>query len=154
EAAAEFIAHARAIRAERAAAIRERRTPQLAPLLNAWGGATIAYRRRFIDAPSYTLNHEEVAKALEEGIHFAEKLTPTEVVLDNCGRARALKVLDGSGADAVMPARTILVAAGTQPNPVLGRESAEEVLVDGKYFQAIDETGAPVRPERSAKPSA
>ena len=40
---------------------------------------TIAYRRRLIDAPSYTLNHEEVAKALEEGIRFAESLTPEEV---------------------------------------------------------------------------
>ncbi len=33
---------------------------------------TIAYRRRLIDSPSYTLNHEEVEKALEEGIRFAE----------------------------------------------------------------------------------
>ena len=36
------------------------------------GRRTIAYRRRLIDGPSYTLNHEEVAKALEEGIRFAE----------------------------------------------------------------------------------
>ena len=35
-----------------------------------WGGGTIAYRRRLIDSPSYTLNHEEVAKAMEEGIRF------------------------------------------------------------------------------------
>src|SRR5437762_5867202 len=82
EAAAEFIAHARAIRAERATAAREGREPRLAALLNSWGGATIAYRRRFIDAPSYILNHEEVAKALEEGIRFSENLTPQEVLLD------------------------------------------------------------------------
>src|SRR6266849_6113753 len=71
ETADEFLAHARAIRTERAAAQRERRAPRLVDLLNAWGGVTIAYRRRLIDAPSYTLNHEEVAKALEEGIRFA-----------------------------------------------------------------------------------
>jgi hypothetical protein len=47
-----------------------------APLLESWGGATLAYRRRLIDAPSYTLNHEEVAKAMEEGVRFAEGLTP------------------------------------------------------------------------------
>ena len=45
-------------------------------LLKSWGGATIAYRRRMVDSPSYTLNHEEVEKALEEGIVFAEGLTP------------------------------------------------------------------------------
>jgi NADPH-dependent glutamate synthase beta subunit-like oxidoreductase/NAD(P)H-flavin reductase len=158
ESAAEFIAHARAIRAERETAAHAGREPQLAALMRQWGGATIAYRRRFIDAPSYTLNHEEVAKALEEGIRFAEKLTPEEVLLDEFGRARALKVTrtDAGAADqgAVLPARTILVAAGTQPNTVLGRESAEQVLIDGKYFQAIDETGNPVSPERSAKPAA
>ena len=50
--------------------------PRIVELLQAWGGATIAYRRRLIDSPSYTLNHEEVEKALEEGIRFAEGLTP------------------------------------------------------------------------------
>ena len=92
EVAEEFIAHARAIRAERAAAAREGRAPRLAELLRGWGGATIVYRRRLIDAPSYTLNHEEVAKALEEGIRFAERLTPEEVLLDAFGHARALRV--------------------------------------------------------------
>ena len=38
--------------------------------MDEWGGVTIAYRRRLIDSPSYTLNHEEVEKALEEGIAF------------------------------------------------------------------------------------
>ena len=82
ETADEFLAHARAIRAERETAAREGREPNLIDLLNSWGGVTIAYRRRLIDAPSYTLNHEEVAKALEEGIRFAECLTPEEVEVD------------------------------------------------------------------------
>jgi glycine/D-amino acid oxidase-like deaminating enzyme len=50
---------------EREQAAREGRKPQLAELLRQWGGATIVYRRRMIDSPSYTLNHEEVAKALD-----------------------------------------------------------------------------------------
>ena len=65
--------HARAIRAERDG--RRARGPRAAASPSCstrWGGVTIAYRRRLIDAPSYTLNHEEVAKALEEGIRFAE----------------------------------------------------------------------------------
>src|SRR5260221_3919976 len=78
----EFIAHAEAIRAEREAASRDGRQPRIADLVNSWGGVTIAYRRRLIDAPSYTLNHEEVALALQEGIRFAESLTPEEVEID------------------------------------------------------------------------
>src|ERR1700691_2838805 len=53
----------------------------------------------------------------------------------------------------VVPAKTILVAAGTQPNTVLAREDEHNVTLDGRYFQAVDETGEPVRPERISKPS-
>ena len=47
-----------------------------------------------------------------------------------------------------MPARSILVAAGTQPNTVLAREDPANVFLDGKWFQAVDEDGQPVKPER------
>ena len=57
-----------------------------------WGGATIVYRRRMIDAPSYTLNHEEVAKALEEGIGFAERPDAGR------GPARSLRLRAGAAA--------------------------------------------------------
>ncbi|HEX7967905.1 MAG TPA: FAD-dependent oxidoreductase, partial [Stellaceae bacterium] len=159
----EFIAHARAIRAERALAAREGRAPRLIDLLNSWGGVTIAYRRRLIDAPSYTLNHEEVAKAMEEGIRFAELVAPEAVEVDEHGHAAALtlsrhRIDDGlgklvaTGGMLTLPARTILVAAGTQPNTVLGREDPANVTLDGRYFQAYDEAGRPAKPERVAKP--
>src|SRR5579862_8250878 len=151
--AEEFLAHARAIRAERAAAAREGRDPNLIALLNSWGGVTIAYRRRLIDAPSYTLNHEEVAKALEEGIRFAECLTPQEVEISATGHAVALHLTSADKAPVRLPARSILVAAGTQPNTVLGREDRTNVFLDGKWFQAVDENGQPVKPERIAKPA-
>ena len=163
EVAAEFLDHARQLRAERANAAREGRAADFVDLLRGWGGATIVYRRRLVDAPSYTLNHEEVAKALEEGISFAERLTPEEALLDRHGWVRGLRVSSLLEADSnpgapprelVMPARTILVAAGTQPNTVLGREDPEHVLIDGKYFQAFDESGHKVTPERVTKPSA
>jgi NAD(P)H-flavin reductase len=51
-----------------------------------------------------------------------------------------------------MPGKSILVAAGTQPNTVLGREDQHNVFLDGKWFQAVDEEGHPVKPERVAKP--
>jgi NADPH-dependent glutamate synthase beta subunit-like oxidoreductase/NAD(P)H-flavin reductase len=158
ETASEFLQHAREIRAERALAAREGRKPRLAELMGRWGGATIVYRRRLIDSPSYTLNHEEVAKALEEGIAFAERLTPEEVLLDDFGCARALRLSEAGPSapprEVVLPARTILVAAGTQPNTVLAREEPQHVHIDGKYFQAVDENGRNVTPERITKPSA
>ena len=95
ETAEEFLDHARKIRAERAAAAREGRAAAISPsCCGGWGGVTIVYRRRLIDAPSYTLNHEEVAKALEEGIRFAERLTP--------GRGPARRVRLGARAAPVV----------------------------------------------------
>ncbi len=157
EIAEEFIAHARALRAERAAASAEDRTPRLIELLRGWGGATIAYRRRLIDAPSYTLNHEEVTKAMEEGISLIEMVAPLAVEVDRHGAAAALKltrtaVTGREPEEVTLPARAILIAAGTQPNTVLGREDPINVAIDGKFFQALDENGNPVSPERVAKP--
>jgi NADPH-dependent glutamate synthase beta subunit-like oxidoreductase/NAD(P)H-flavin reductase len=160
----EFIAHARAIRADRALAANEGREPRLIELLHAWGGVTVAYRRRLIDSPSYTLNHEEIHKAMEEGIRFAECLAPVEVILDQYGAAVALKLdklahdpasgkFKTTGEVAALPARSILVAAGTQPNTVLAREDEHNVKLDGRYFQALDEEGNPVKPERTSKPA-
>jgi NADPH-dependent glutamate synthase beta subunit-like oxidoreductase/NAD(P)H-flavin reductase len=157
EVAAEFIAHGRAIRAEREAARREGRPPRLVQLLDAWGGVTIAYRRRLIDAPSYTLNHEEVAKAMEEGIRFAELLTPAAVEVDRFGQAAGLwltRPTEDQAEPVLLSARTILVAAGTQPNTVLGREDPANIVLDGRHFRALDEQGNPATPERLAKPAA
>src|SRR5262245_52979264 len=75
--AEEFLSHARALR--------NASPQQKISLLKSWGGVTIAYRRRLVDSPSYTLNHEEVAKALEEGIVFLENLTPERVDVDAHG---------------------------------------------------------------------
>ncbi len=152
EAAEEYLTHALAIREERTRARTEGREPRVLELLQAWGGATIAYRKRLVDSPSYTLNHEEVEKALEEGIRFAENLTPMRIDVDDAGRALCLVVMTPAG-EAELAARTILIAAGTQPNTVLAREDPEHFALDGRYFRAVDENGDPVEPERSAKPA-
>jgi NADPH-dependent glutamate synthase beta subunit-like oxidoreductase/NAD(P)H-flavin reductase len=157
----EFIGHARAIRAERAAAAAEGRDARIAELIQSWGGVTLAYRRKLVDSPAYTLNHEEIEKALEEGIRFSENLTPVAVEVDQYGHASALKVTakhvadDGTETTATveLPARTILVAAGTQPNTVAAREDPDHFELDGKYFRAVDEAGNPVKPERGCKPA-
>ncbi len=141
EIAEEFLSHAKALRATRPA--------ERLKLLQSWGGATIAYRRRMVDSPAYTLNHEEVAKALEEGIMFSESLTPTRIEVDKYGHARAVVFSNGSE----LPAKSVLIAAGTQPNTVLAREEGVSLALDGKYFLACDEGGAPIKPERhTSKP--
>jgi NADPH-dependent glutamate synthase beta subunit-like oxidoreductase/NAD(P)H-flavin reductase len=162
EIADEFLHHAHAIREERKAAAAAGRPPKITELLEEWGGVTVAYRRRLVDAPSYTLNHEEVNLAMQEGIRFAEGLTPEEVKVDRFGAADGLVVshkvpsTDGSEATTervTLPARSIIVAAGTQPNTVLGREDPLNVVLDGRYFQAYNDDGAPVSPEKSCKPN-
>ena len=138
--AAEFIAHARALR----------KTDDKLSLLKNWGGATIAYRRRLVDSPSYTLNHEEVEKALEEGIVFRENLTPERIEVDQHGHASSVKFTGGEE----LKARSVLIAAGTQPNTVLAREEGVHLALEGKYFQACDEAGKPVKPEpHTSKPA-
>jgi NADPH-dependent glutamate synthase beta subunit-like oxidoreductase/NAD(P)H-flavin reductase len=140
--AEEFIAHAKALRAAK--------PEERLGLLKAWGGATLAYRRKLVESPSYTLNHEEVEKALEEGIAFAEGLTPTRIEVDQYGHASAVRFTTSDGRDVELKAGSVLIAAGTQPNTVLAREEGVSLALDGKYFQATDETGAPVKPQRNA----
>ena len=163
ELADEFIAHARAIRSERETARAAGRAARIVELLDGWGGVTVAYRKRLVDSPSYTLNHEEVEKALEEGILFAECLNPRRIDVDPGGAVRSItltrQLRDDTGAwragdELVLPARTVYIAAGTQPNTVLAREHPEHFTLDGRYFRAVGEDGLPVRPEPATpKPS-
>jgi NAD(P)H-flavin reductase len=155
EIADDFLRHARAIRAEREAAEQQGRAPRIINLLQSWGGATIAYRKRLIDSPSYTLNHEEVEKALEEGIWFAEGMTPVRVNVDAWEHTQSVQFTvqkrDETGqwqdaGSAELPARALLVAAGTQPNTVLAREDEKLFKLDGRYFAACNEEGNPVQP--------
>ncbi len=127
----EYLAHGRAVRAERARAAAAGEAPDFVPLVRAWGGVTIVYRKRLVDSPAYRLNHEEVIKALEEGIAFAENLNPIEAVPDERGAVKAMMferegqdARDGQDATVTLPARTVLVAAGTTPNITYEKEIA------------------------------
>ena len=145
----EYLAHGRAVRAERARAAQAGEPPDFVSLVRGWGGVTIAYRKRMVDSPAYRLNHEEVIKALEEGIVFAENLNPIEAVPDARGALSAVifrregqKGQEGQdrqdGQDAVtLPARTMLVAAGTSPNITYENEAKGTFQLDAKrkFFQ-------------------
>src|SRR5262249_6290252 len=82
-------------------------------------------------------------------ITFAEGLTPTRIDVDQYGHASEV-CFSANGKEVKLKARSVLIAAGTQPNTVLAREEGVSLALDGKYFQACDENGEPVKPERSA----
>ena len=73
-------AQSNVVRAERRRAAAAGASPDFIRLVRQWGGVTLAYRKRMQDSPAYRLNHEEVSKALEEGIVFAENLDPVEAI--------------------------------------------------------------------------
>ncbi len=132
-----FLEHGRAVRHERQSAQRENRLPDFAALCDGWGGVSLAYRKRMVDSPAYRLNHEEVAKALEEGIRFVENVVPTEAVADSFGAVTALKFKRADGREVTLPARSVCYAAGTTPNTVCERESPGtfQLDADGRFFQ-------------------
>jgi NAD(P)H-flavin reductase len=136
----ESLAHGRGVQAERARAASAGEPPNFVPLVRAWGGVTIAYRKRMVDSPAYRLNHEEVIKALEEGITFAELLNPTEAVPDESGALKEMIFArEGQVGDhtVTLPARTLLVAAGTTPNITCEKEAPGHFQLDArkKFFQ-------------------
>jgi NADPH-dependent glutamate synthase beta subunit-like oxidoreductase/NAD(P)H-flavin reductase len=138
----EYVEHGRAVRAERARASAAGEEPDFIKLVRAWGGVSIVYRKRLMDSPAYRLNHEEVAKALEEGIHFVENMSPAEAVADEHGAVAAV-VFERVTRDPAtgkwhvncedtlrVPARTVCVAAGTSPNTIYERERPGTFALD------------------------
>jgi NADPH-dependent glutamate synthase beta subunit-like oxidoreductase/NAD(P)H-flavin reductase len=145
----EFCTHGRAVRSERERAGRAGTAPDFIALVRGWGGVNIAYRKRLVDSPAYRLNHEEVIKALEEGIGFIENVNPVEAIPDDRGalvsvtfKREGQTAREGQegrvGDDLVtLPARTLLVAAGTTPNVTCEKEAPGTFKLDSKkkFFQ-------------------
>ncbi len=139
--AREFLEHGRAVRAERARAEAAGEAPNFQPLIDAWGGVSLVYRRSLKDSPAYRLNHEEISKFFEEGVRFIEKLSPLACVPDEHGALQAVLFQNGAeaGGTVTLPARSLFVAAGTQPNITSERETpgAFEVDAKAKAFKAF-----------------
>ncbi len=131
------LSHGRELREEKRRAVAEKREPQVQQLLEAWGGVTLVYRKGMEDSPAYRLNHEEVAKSLEEGVRYVEHLSPVEAVLDEHAHVRALRFERANGEQVEMPAFTVCVAAGTSPNVIYEREYPGTFELDDKkrYFR-------------------
>lgn len=144
----EFLDHGRAVRAERARAAAAGEEPNFVPLVQGWGGVSLVYRKRLQDSPAYRLNHEEVQKALEEGINFIECMSPTEAVPDEFNAIKAIKFerldyvaetgkFEKTNDIHEFPARTVCVAAGTSPNVIYEKEKPGTFKMDEwrQYFQ-------------------
>lgn len=144
----EFLGHGRAIRDERTRAASAGEEPNFVPLIQSWGGVSLIYRKRLQDSPAYRLNHEEVQKALEEGINFIECMNPTEAVPDNYNAVQALIFerldyvaetgkFEKTGEMHEFPARTVCVAAGTSPNVIYEKENPGTFKMDEwrQFFQ-------------------
>ncbi|WP_082160426.1 FAD-dependent oxidoreductase [Candidatus Coxiella mudrowiae] len=144
----EFLNHGRAVGAERLKAKEEDRPVDLVKLLRGWGGVTIAYRRTMQESPAYKRNHEEIIKALEEGIYYAEGLEPKAVKLDAQGWAIALvcqcRVMDEEGVwmvtdeDQTLPARSIFVATGAKPNIAYAYEHRDTFSREDFNYQRFE----------------
>jgi NADPH-dependent glutamate synthase beta subunit-like oxidoreductase/NAD(P)H-flavin reductase len=138
EALQRHLAHGRELRDEKSRARDEGREPDVQKLLDKWGGVTLVYRKGLNDSPAYRLNHEEVAKSLEEGVRYVEHMSPLEAVLDERAHVKAVKFKRDSGEVLELPARTVCVAAGTSPNVIYEKEYPGTFQLDDRkqYFRS------------------
>jgi NADPH-dependent glutamate synthase beta subunit-like oxidoreductase/NAD(P)H-flavin reductase len=145
----EFINHGLLVRKEREVAATENRAPDFLKLIRSWGGVTIVYRKLLRDSPAYLRNHEEVIKAFEEGIYYAENLTPTAARLDQYGHVESLlcQYHDKSGIaeaqveERELPARAIFVATGAKPNIAYEFEHRGTFHREGPGYLPFDSNG-------------
>ncbi|MDX1900846.1 MAG: FAD-dependent oxidoreductase [Gammaproteobacteria bacterium] len=145
----EFIAHGKRVREERQRAALLKQQPDFISLIREWGGVTIVYRRSMQDSPAYINNHEELQKALEEGIYYLEALEPVEAERDTHGHAAALlceKRIKNTEGDwkttderVRLPARSIFVATGTKPNIAYEFEHRGTFARDGFSYQHYED---------------
>jgi len=143
----EFLAHGKAIQAERERAAAEDELPDFQPMLEAWGGVTLFYRKGMKDAPAYRQNHEEISEALEEGIGLAEGMSPLSADADEYGHLNAVdfeKLVfeegrwKNSGEVIKVPLRSLYVAAGTSPNTIYQSEYPDTFVMDKWFFQRYE----------------
>lgn len=141
---AEFLAHGKIIRKERERAAKAKENPNFIKFIRQWGGVTIIYRRTMQESPAYINNHEELQKALQEGIYYLEKLEPEKVDLNQYGYAETLicrgriynnDVWETTTEEVNIPARSIFVATGTQPNIAYEFEHRGTFIRQGIQYQ-------------------
>ncbi len=161
-----FLDHGRKVKAERERAKQANEKPDFIKLVRKWGGVKVCYRKGLTDSPAYKLNHEEIIKGFEEGIEFIEKINPLEAVPDEFGVIKEVifdkQIVENgkwksTGEIIKLPARSMLVAAGTSPNIIYEREFPDTFKMDKwkQFFQthqlALDGDAALLPTEDSEK---
>jgi NADPH-dependent glutamate synthase beta subunit-like oxidoreductase/NAD(P)H-flavin reductase len=119
-------------------------------LLKKLGGAKIIYRQQISASPAYKSNHQELEKALEEGIEFIFEATPSEAILDEFNHIKSLKI-NYRGEEKELSAKTLFFAAGTSPNKSPAYEDKLEFILDKNTFQIIDLSGNKLPAQNSCK---
>lgn len=152
----EHLAHGMLVRAERLRAAAAGEAPNFIPLLQSWGGVTVVYRKAMNQSPAYLRNHEEIEKALQEGIYYAERLVPIEARVDSNGSVEAMlfrRNIEANGGEAIveLPARSVFIAAGSIPNTVYEREHSGTFAMQGKFFAAHHLQQYQLRPALTAQ---
>ncbi len=158
-----FLEHGKEIRAERKRAAAAGEEPDFVPYVRKWGGVTLCYRKSITDSPAYRLNHEEIIKSLEEGIYYWEMISPEEAIQNEFGAIKEMvfrkqiRNADGmyteSDETITIPAKTVIVAAGTSPNVIYEREHPGTFELDERkhFFQTfkMDENRKLVKAEKN-----
>ncbi len=145
----EFLTHAHELQSERAQAKQENRKPNLIRLLRRWGGVSIVYRKGMQDSPAYQRNHEELNKALEEGIYYLEGLSPDTVELDEHGHVHQLRCIANvqneeqqwiaSNEHHAIAAKAIFVATGAKPNVAYSFEHQGSFVRKKMEYEAYED---------------
>ncbi|QIT36471.1 FAD-dependent oxidoreductase [Wolbachia endosymbiont of Brugia pahangi] len=152
EIADEFISHAQLICKEKELAKKENREAKILELMQSLGGVKVVYRKELKDSPSYRLNSEEVQNALSEGIYFIENSEPVEIMTDKYSHIESIKLIDTKSHEIkYIKARSILIAAGTEPNTVIATEDKKHFKLSNGYFTHLNSLGEEIDPILSPK---
>lgn len=159
-----FLEHAKIIREVKTAAEKEGRQPDITSLLREWGGVKLTYRKRLNDAPSYRENHEEIIEAIEQGVQFMELVNPIEFTKNEHGAVESavFEILEAAhdaekdrwsfnstGENLSIPAKTVIVAAGTSANLIYDDEHPGTFELDEwkSYYKAFTADTTDGKPE-------
>lgn len=141
EIAKEFLSHAAELNAAKNNIERQ-------DLINKWGGVTIVYRGNLKDSTCYKLNHEEVQKAFEENIKFVGNLIPKGIAIDEYDSCMGIYYensyennIENNLKNKFIPAKSVIIAIGTEPNTLIANEYSNLFSLNKKYFEMVDDNG-------------
>lgn len=119
-------------------------------LIAALGGVSILYRRSLQEAPCYRANAHELECAMKEGIRFIEHHESKAFVLDASQHVSGIRTQHSKHhTELYLPARTVLIAIGSQPNVAYEYEHAGTFKKEGAYYASA--SGSALDPTRSYK---